>query len=103
MDAAKEYYFKDETNISFLDNKYKALNNADALVLVTEWKEFRSPDFYEISERIKNKIIFDGRNQYDIENLERMGFEYYHIGNRQLIIPEKQYLRKDSLKSTALD
>jgi UDPglucose 6-dehydrogenase len=103
MDIAKEYYFKDETNISFLDNKYEALNNADAMILVTEWKEFRSPDFYEISERIKNKIIFDGRNQYDIENLERMGFEYYQIGNRQLIIPEKQYLRKDSLKSTALD
>ena len=103
MNAAKEYYFKDETNIRFLDNKYEALNNADAMVLVTEWKEFRSPDFYEISERIKNKIIFDGRNQYNIENLERMGFEYYQIGNRQLIIPEKQYLRKDSLKSTALD
>ena len=103
QDIAKEYYFKDENNINFLDNKYEALNNADAMILVTEWKEFRSPDFYEIAERIKNKVIFDGRNQYDIENLKRMGFEYYQIGNKQLIMPEKQYLRKDSLKSTALD
>ena len=47
-DVAKQYYFKDEDNIKFFDSKYDALNNADAIILVTEWKEFRSPDFDEI-------------------------------------------------------
>ena len=52
MDAAKEYYFKDNPNIKFFNNKYDALENADAMILVTEWKEFRSPDFDEIKEKI---------------------------------------------------
>lgn len=103
MDIAKKYYFKDVINVNFLNNKYDALNNTDAMVLVTEWKEFRSPDFYEIAERIKNKIIFDGRNQYDRDILKRRGFEYYQIGNNQHIIREKHYTRKDYLKSAALD
>jgi len=82
-DIAGNYYFKDENNIEFVNNKYEALNNADAMVLVTEWKEFKSPDFYEIAQRIKNKIIFDGRNQYNKDTLEKIGFEYYQIGNSQ--------------------
>ena len=81
MNVARECYFKDGNNINFLDNKYNALNDADAMILVTEWKEFRSPDFYEIAERIKNKIIFDGRNQYNKYILKKMNFEYYQIGN----------------------
>lgn len=80
-DIAKEYYFKGNDNIKFLDNKYEAVNNADAIILVTEWKEFRSPDFDEITERIKNKIIFDGRNQYNKDIMEKIGFEYYQIGS----------------------
>jgi len=78
--VAKQYYFKDEYNIKFFDNKYEALNNADALILVTEWKEFRSPDFDEISLRINNKIIFDGRNQYNKNLMDKIDFEYYQIG-----------------------
>ena len=50
------------------------------MILVTEWKEFRAPDFYEIKQRLKNPVIFDGRNQYDAERLEEQGFEYYQIG-----------------------
>ena len=50
------------------------------LLLVTEWKEFRSPDFDEMARRLKNKIIFDGRNQYNREKLNELGFEYYQIG-----------------------
>lgn len=103
MGIAKEYYFKDTGNIRFLNNKYDALANSDAMMLVTEWKEFRSPDFDEIIARIKNKIIFDGRNQYNKDILEKMGFEYYQIGDSQQIIPEKQYPRKDSLESIILD
>ncbi len=97
MEVAKEYYFKGNDNINFLNNKYDALNNADAIILVTEWKEFRSPDFDEIIERIKNKIIFDGRNQYNKNILEKMGFEYYQIGSSHPMVSEKEYLDKDSL------
>jgi UDPglucose 6-dehydrogenase len=50
------------------------------LLLVTEWKEFRSPDFDEMARRLKNKIIFDGRNQYNREKLNEIGFEYFQIG-----------------------
>lgn len=97
MEVAKEYYFKYNDNIKFSDYKYDAVNNADAIILVTEWKEFRSPDFDEITERIKTKIIFDGRNQYNKHILEKMDFEYYPIGISQPIITEKEYLDKDSL------
>ena len=80
-DVAKQYYFKDEDNMRFFDSKYEALNNVDAMILVTEWKEFRSPDFSKIKDKIKNNIIFDGRNQYHKDMLKSMGFEYYQIGN----------------------
>ena len=80
MDVAKEYYLKDLKNVEYADSKYAALSGADALLLVTEWKEFRSPDFDEMARRLKNKIIFDGRNQYNREKLNELGFEYYQIG-----------------------
>lgn len=80
MEIAEQYYFKDESNIKFLD-KYDVVKDADALILITEWKEFRSPDFDEIIKKMKNKIIFDGRNQYNKNILNNMGFEYYQIGN----------------------
>lgn len=80
MDVAKQYYFKENPNIKFFTNKYDAANNVDAMILVTEWKEFRSPDFDEIKEKIGRKIIFDGRNQYNKDRLKKMGFEYHQIG-----------------------
>ncbi|MDP2277385.1 MAG: UDP-glucose/GDP-mannose dehydrogenase family protein, partial [Nitrospirota bacterium] len=80
MDVAKAYYLKDLKNVEYADSKYDALSGADALLLVTEWKEFRSPDFDEMAKRLKNKIIFDGRNQYNREKLNELGFEYYQIG-----------------------
>ena len=79
-EVAKQYYFKDEDNIKFFGNKYEALNNVDALILVTEWKEFRSPNFDEIKDRMKNNLIFDGRNQYNKELMGKFDFEYYQIG-----------------------
>jgi UDPglucose 6-dehydrogenase len=79
---AKEHYLKDVA-VEYADNKYDAVNDADAMILVTEWKEFRSPDFYELSSRMKQKIIFDGRNQYSAEKLKELGFEYYQIGVAQ--------------------
>ncbi|MBS7302902.1 MAG: UDP-glucose/GDP-mannose dehydrogenase family protein [Lachnospiraceae bacterium] len=77
---AKECYLKGNENIEYCESKYSALVDADAMILVTEWKEFRAPDFYEIKQRLKNPVIFDGRNQYDAERLEEQGFEYYQIG-----------------------
>jgi UDPglucose 6-dehydrogenase len=80
MDEAQHFYLKDINNITYFDNKYKVLENAEALILLTEWKEFRSPDFDEIKLNLNNAIIFDGRNQYNNFNLEEKGFEYYQIG-----------------------
>ncbi len=80
IDIAKEYYFKNSHNIKFFNNKYDAINNSNAIILVTEWKEFRSPDFEEIKHRIQDKIIFDGRNQYHKDTIRNIGFEYHQIG-----------------------
>ena len=77
---AKEYYLKEVENITYVASKYDVLNDSDALVLLTEWKEFRSPDFEELKNQMKNLIIFDGRNQYIAYDLENKGFEYYRIG-----------------------
>jgi len=77
---AKDCYLKGVENISYVNAKYDVLKNADALLLLTEWKEFRSPDFEEIKEQLNLPIIFDGRNQYNAFQLEEKGFEYYQIG-----------------------
>ena len=61
-------------------NKYDVLKDSDALVLLTEWKEFRSPNFEKIKAQLKKPVIFDGRNQYITHDLENKGFEYYRIG-----------------------
>ena len=66
--------------IKFAEDQYSALENADAMVLVTEWKPFQRPDFSRIGSAMKQKIIFDGRNQYNPEQLAERGFEYYGIG-----------------------
>lgn len=76
---AKTFYLKDY-DIEYVESKYEALKGANALLLLTEWKEFRSPDFEEIGKLLKDKVIFDGRNQYNAFNLPSMGFEYIQIG-----------------------
>jgi len=77
---AKNFYLKDNLHVKYVNSKYDALNGADAMLLLTEWKEFRSPDFDEMAKRLKNQIIFDGRNQYNKKMLESKGFEYVQIG-----------------------
>jgi UDPglucose 6-dehydrogenase len=66
--------------ISYSTDMYATLNNADALLIVTEWPEFRSPDFDEVSKRLNQKLIFDGRNVFDHKDMKKLGFEYYCIG-----------------------
>ncbi|MBK5215177.1 MAG: UDP-glucose/GDP-mannose dehydrogenase family protein [Flavobacteriaceae bacterium] len=80
IEEAKDFYLKGFENVSYVNSKYEALENADAMILLTEWKEFRSPDFDEIKKQLKTPVIFDGRNQYNIFNLAEKGFEYYQIG-----------------------
>lgn len=82
MTEASQFYLKDVPNISYKDSKYETLNNAEAMILLTEWKEFRSPDFEKIKLKLKNPIIFDGRNQYDYNKMIDLGFEYFQIGKK---------------------
>lgn len=72
--------FKDETRLTLADNPMAALNGADALAVVTEWKEFRSPDFSIIKQKLKTAIIFDGRNIYDPKVAKAAGLDYRAIG-----------------------
>jgi UDPglucose 6-dehydrogenase len=66
--------------IETFDNGYDALEGADALVILTEWQEFRNPDFELIAKKLKKPVIFDGRNLYDLDVVRKAGFEYYSVG-----------------------
>ena len=66
--------------IKSFEDKYDALVGADALVTMTEWREFTNPDFREIKKRLKAPVIFDGRNLYDTKKVLAEGFKYYAIG-----------------------
>lgn len=82
INEAKTCYLKNNKKVSYVESKYEALKGADALLLITEWKEFRQPDFDEIVKLLKQPVIFDGRNQYDRRRLKKKGIEYYQIGVR---------------------
>ena len=71
-------------SVKYAQNSYDALTNADALILVTEWNEFRRPDFERIKKLLKNPVIFDGRNQYEPKRMQERGFEYICIGKQPL-------------------
>ena len=80
IDEFKKAVGKDYLNsIEFVNSRYDAVEDCDALILITEWKEFRNPDFDLLSEKLKEKVIFDGRNIYDKKIIEK-GFELYQIG-----------------------
>jgi UDPglucose 6-dehydrogenase len=73
-------YKECEGKIKSFNEKYEALNGADALITVTEWREFMNPDFSEIKSRLKKPVIFDGRNLYDTKKILSFGFNYFAIG-----------------------
>ncbi|MBU0631313.1 UDP-glucose/GDP-mannose dehydrogenase family protein [bacterium] len=77
---AETHYLKGNEKVSYADSKYEALKDADGVILVTEWQEFRSPDFDEIKQQLKSPVFFDGRNQFSKEKMHQMGFEYFQIG-----------------------
>ena len=66
--------------IQYAENQYAALNGADALIIATEWSEFRTPEFEKIDEKLKNKVIFDGRNLFDLQRMKELGYHYQSIG-----------------------
>ena len=85
---AKEVYLNGNEKVSYCDSKYEAVKDSDALILVTEWKEFRSPDFYEIRKLLRTPVIFDGRNQYEAKTVRKYGLDYYQIGVRPILQEE---------------
>jgi UDPglucose 6-dehydrogenase len=78
MQECKKRYLGDR--VRYTDVPMQALEGADALVLVTEWNEFRRPDFDAVKSLLKQPIVFDGRNIYSRTTLERLGFEYFGVG-----------------------
>jgi UDPglucose 6-dehydrogenase len=77
---AEHFYLKGNNSVSYVDSKYDAIKDADAIILVTEWQEFRSPDFDEMKKLLKTPLFFDGRNQFNKERMVEIGFEYHQIG-----------------------
>jgi UDPglucose 6-dehydrogenase len=72
--------FADDSGVTYAENQTAALEGADALIIATEWREFRSPNFDTIKAKLKHPVIFDGRNLYDPKQVRGMGFEYLAIG-----------------------
>ena len=71
-------------NISYVSSSDDAIFGADALLILTEWRSFKSPNFIDMGMRLNKKVIFDGRNLYDPQVLSNMGFEYHGIGRNNL-------------------
>ncbi len=80
MQHARERYFAGNRAITYCNDKYEALLGADALLLLTEWPEFRQPDFKRMKESLLEPVLFDGRNQYNAAKLRELGFEYHSCG-----------------------
>jgi len=80
MTEAKAHYLKDNINVEYVSEMYLALDNADGLIIITEWHEFEAPDFDAIKNKLKTPVIFDGRNLYNPARVKEMGFSYYCIG-----------------------
>ncbi len=81
MDNVKEIV---GDKISYAKNAYDALDGADALVIMTEWPVFRTPEFEVMEKKLKEKLIFDGRNLYELSTMEELGFTYYSIGRQYI-------------------
>jgi len=82
MENVRKLY---DSRVKFGKNRYEILEGADALIIATEWNEFRTPDFVSVKEKLKHPAIFDGRNLFDVVEMEKKGFEYFSIGRRSSI------------------
>jgi UDPglucose 6-dehydrogenase len=72
--------------ITFAKDEYSCLDGADSLIIATEWALFRTPDFKKITSKLKEKVIFDGRNLYDIDEMKQLDFFYASVG-REIVEP----------------
>jgi UDPglucose 6-dehydrogenase len=79
-EAEARRLYRDTPQLAYASSPMAALDAADALVIITEWKEFRSPDFDELRLRLRERVVFDGRNLYDPDLVRRAGLEYYGVG-----------------------
>ena len=70
--------------IELFDDEYEALDGADALLIVTEWPVFRQPQFEKMTGKLKNKVVFDGRNLYPVSQMKQLGYTYYSIGRKEI-------------------
>jgi UDPglucose 6-dehydrogenase len=73
-------FYLNNIEVNYCEDKYSALTDVEAVILVTEWKEFRSPDFTKMSKLMNRKVLIDGRNQFSEEQINKHGFEYFQIG-----------------------
>jgi UDPglucose 6-dehydrogenase len=76
-------------SITYAGSPYGAIENADALIIATEWNEFRTPDFEKLNENLKQKAIFDGRNLFDLDQMRQLNYFYYSIG-RETVVPNNE-------------
>lgn len=81
MESVQKYT---DLDIQYCDNQYEAVVGVDALLIITEWNEFRAPDFEKIKASLNAPIIFDGRNVYELETMKDMGYTYYSIGRTKV-------------------
>ena len=75
-----------KSRLSFADNYYKTAEGADFLAILTEWTEFRTPDFSKLKALLKQPVVFDGRNLYDLDVMKKEGFYYNSIGRKTITI-----------------
>ena len=74
----------------YAHTQYAALDDADALVLITEWPLFRTPDFDKMNLLLKSKVIFDGRNVYELDQMREQNYTYYSVGREPIMAPVEQ-------------
>jgi UDPglucose 6-dehydrogenase len=79
-----KFYFKD--SITYAEDEYLALKKADALLILTEWNEFRNPNFDMLRNELKNRVIFDGRNIFSPDKMREEKFIYYSIGREEVLM-----------------
>ena len=89
MDEARRI-FGDLPGLTLVNHQVEALQDADALLIATEWREFKSPDFEQIRARLKQALIFDGRNLFDPPQVRELAIEYYGIGRGQTVTPPNE-------------
>ena len=85
--ANVETHYSSRPELTFHDDPMDALDDADGLAILTEWSEFRTPDVREMAQRMKQRVVFDGRNLYDLDSMQDAGFVYYSIGRPAVLGP----------------